>query len=142
MKHKPPKHYQFFKGLLKNDYIDTPLPPEFVMAYFVPEEETIYEVTSEYRRNYNTGVPSVYIESLIKLKSYIVDDKFLYREVTKVKIDTGEKIRRVSGNLQDFIGKKIFRTQWESKSEFYINFPKHLIEKSKHRDRILEAFKK
>lgn len=113
------------------------LPDEYVMAWFVPEPEVAYEIRYE-AENYKFPVKPVII---IKLESTYSDGKFMYREVIKYDLRTGNKVRRTKGNLQDFIGKKIFRTQCRYHvSNFFIEFPHWVVNNSQHASKIASAF--
>lgn len=132
------KPFNSIKTLIKLTYDKEPIPTEYVMAYFVPESEIMYEV--RYLTN-GYGMQSG-PQILIRLQSTVEEGRFTYKELDKIDLTTGRKIRRTSGNLADFIGKKVFRTQFNGyRPKFFVNLPYEVIEKSKVKDEILKKFK-
>ena len=132
------KPFNSIKTLIKLTYVTDHIPVEYVMAYFVPESEIMYEV------RYLTNGYDVHSgpQVLIRLQSTVEEGRFTYKELDKIDLTTGRKIRRTQGNLADFISRKVFRTQFNGyRPKFFVNLPYEVIEKSKVKKEILQKFK-
>lgn len=128
------------KSFLRLGYSEEALPVEYIASYFVPEPEILWEI--KYHRQFK-GKNCIFIpDMLVKLSSkYVDDNKFNYQEIIKIDLQNGHKVRRVRGNLQDFIGKKVYRAsnKWQI-SKFFIKFPRTELEDSQFKDRISTLF--
>ena len=117
------------KGLIALNYRDVEIPTPLITAYVMEKSHCYFwEIRYGSHRSANTGSIKYYPKMLVKLKSCWVDDKFSYREIQKLNLEDLKKVRRTKGNLQDFIGKKLFRTTYTIEpSKFFVNFPQYII---------------